>query len=94
LPFFSAYVILRKNCRVSRKAPRADMDFSSFSIPIALSISVNCFAKLQAMIEKLNLENILFLDIETVPVEVSHHLLDDEMKELWEHKTQYQRKDQ
>lgn len=46
------------------------------------------------MIEKLNLENILFLDIETVPVEADFNSLDDEMKQLWEHKTQYQRKDE
>lgn len=46
------------------------------------------------MIHKINLENILFLDIETVPVEENFHSLDDEMKELWEAKTQYQRKDE
>ncbi|HEX8563884.1 MAG TPA: 3'-5' exonuclease [Flavobacterium sp.] len=46
------------------------------------------------MIDKLNLENILFLDIETVPVEANFELLDEEMKQLWEHKTQYQRKDE
>lgn len=46
------------------------------------------------MIEKLNLENILFLDIETVPIESDFNLLDNEMKQLWEHKTQYQRKDE
>ncbi len=46
------------------------------------------------MIEKLNLENILFLDIETVPEQESYSLLDDEMKQLWEGKTQYQRKDE
>ena len=46
------------------------------------------------MIEKLNLENILFLDIETVPEQASYSLLDDEMKQLWEGKTQYQRKDE
>lgn len=46
------------------------------------------------MIEKLNLENILFLDIETVPIESDFNSLDDEMQNLWEHKTQYQRKDE
>jgi uncharacterized protein YprB with RNaseH-like and TPR domain len=46
------------------------------------------------MIEKLNLENILFLDIETVPFAENFHSLDDEMKELWEQKTQYQRRDE
>jgi uncharacterized protein YprB with RNaseH-like and TPR domain len=45
------------------------------------------------MIEKVNLNHILFLDIETVPEEEHFNSLDDEMKELWEHKTQYQRKD-
>lgn len=45
------------------------------------------------MIEKLALENILFLDIETVP-ELEHFKdLDKETKELFEQKTQYQRKD-
>lgn len=45
------------------------------------------------MIYKLNLENILFLDIETVP-EVEHFSDLDETKQvLWEHKSQYQRKD-
>lgn len=39
------------------------------------------------MIEKLNLNNILFLDIETVPETAEFGELDDEMKELWEHKT-------
>jgi uncharacterized protein YprB with RNaseH-like and TPR domain len=45
------------------------------------------------MIEKINLNNILFLDIETVPQEEHYNDLDDEMKELWQHKTQYQRKE-
>ena len=45
------------------------------------------------MIEKIRLDNILFLDIETVPEEENFHSLDDEMKQLWELKTQYQRKD-
>jgi len=45
------------------------------------------------MLYKLHLENILFLDIETVP-EVEHYKdLADTKKELWEHKSQYQRKD-
>ena len=46
------------------------------------------------MIEKLKLDNILFLDIETVPQEENFNLLDDEMKFLWESKTQYQRKEE
>jgi 3'-5' exonuclease len=45
------------------------------------------------MIEKINLNHILFLDIETVPEEAHFQSLDDEMKTLWEQKTQYQRKD-
>lgn len=46
------------------------------------------------MISKLNLENILFLDIETVP-EVQHFSdLKDDKQELWELKSQYQRKDE
>src|SRR3970040_980342 len=46
------------------------------------------------MIEKINLNNILFLDIETVPEVADFNSLDDEMKALWEHKTQYQRKEE
>jgi hypothetical protein len=46
------------------------------------------------MIEKINLNNILFLDIETVPQETSYLGMDEETKKLWEHKTQYQRKDE
>ena len=45
------------------------------------------------MIEKIRLDSILFLDIETVPQEEHFNSLDDEMKSLWEHKTQYQRKE-
>ena len=46
------------------------------------------------MISKLNLENILFLDIETVP-EVQHFSeLPKEKQELWDAKSQYQRKDE
>ena len=45
------------------------------------------------MIEKINLNNILFLDIETVPETEDFNALDDEMKLLYEQKTQYQRKD-
>ena len=45
------------------------------------------------MINKLNLENILFLDIETVP-EVQHFSeLDKVKQDLWELKSKYQRKD-
>ncbi len=46
------------------------------------------------MLQKLNLEHILFLDIETVPEKRSFDELDDEKKLLWEQKTQYQRKDE
>lgn len=45
------------------------------------------------MISKLNLENILFLDIETVPEEQHFNDLDHTKKALWEHKSQYQRKE-
>jgi hypothetical protein len=46
------------------------------------------------MISKLNLEHILFLDIETVPEFEQWSELDDDTKLLWETKTQYQRKDE
>ena len=45
------------------------------------------------MIEKIRLDNILFLDIETVPEQEHFNLLDEDMQHLWEHKTQYQRKE-
>lgn len=45
------------------------------------------------MISKLNLEHILFLDIETVPEQESFEVLDETKKALWELKSQYQRKD-
>jgi len=45
------------------------------------------------MIEKINLNNILFLDIETVPEQENYQVLDPEMQSLWEQKTLYQRKD-
>ena len=43
------------------------------------------------MIEKINLNNILFLDIETVPQYDSYLGMDEETKKLWENKT-HQRK--
>jgi len=46
------------------------------------------------MISKLNLENILFLDIETVPEQQNFSDLDRTKQELWEHKSKYQRKDE
>ena len=46
------------------------------------------------MITKLNLENILFLDIETVPENENFNELSDAKKELWALKTKYQRKEE
>lgn len=45
------------------------------------------------MINKLNLENILFLDIETVPEVQNFSELDETKQHLWDHKSQYQRKE-
>ena len=45
------------------------------------------------MSSKLNLENILFLDIETVPETQHFSDLDETKQALWEYKSQYQRKD-
>lgn len=45
------------------------------------------------MITKLNLENILFLDIETVPEVRDYKDLDKDKQELWEQKSKYQRHD-
>lgn len=46
------------------------------------------------MIDKIKLDNILFLDIETAPEEENFKLLDEEKQYLFETKTQYQRKDE
>lgn len=46
------------------------------------------------MIEKILLNNILFLDIETVPENENFNDLDEEMKSLWEQKTHYQRREE
>jgi uncharacterized protein YprB with RNaseH-like and TPR domain len=46
------------------------------------------------MLHKINLENILFLDIETVPQEKNFDQLDNTKQELWEQKSQYQRKEE
>ncbi len=46
------------------------------------------------MITKLNLENILFLDIETVPEERNFSDLDKTKQDLWEGKSKYQRKEE
>lgn len=45
------------------------------------------------MIKRLNLEHILFLDIETVPQHQHFNDLDATSKALWEQKSQYQRKE-
>lgn len=45
------------------------------------------------MLQKVNLEHIVFLDIETVPEYELYNELSDEKKELWESKTAYQRKE-
>jgi uncharacterized protein YprB with RNaseH-like and TPR domain len=45
------------------------------------------------MLKRINLEHILFLDIETVPQYPSFNDLDDTVKVLYEQKTRYQRKE-
>lgn len=45
------------------------------------------------MLEYLNPENILFLDIETVPEQPHFNDLSPALQELWDKKTQYQRKE-
>lgn len=45
-------------------------------------------------LKSLNLENILFLDIETVPEYASYDELSEEKAMLWEKKTRYKRKDE
>ena len=46
------------------------------------------------MLLKINLENILFLDIETVPEHENYTALSQEMQDLWDTKSKYQRKDE
>lgn len=46
------------------------------------------------MLQKIKTENILFLDIETVPQELNFNKLDPVIQELWSQKTQYQRKEE
>lgn len=46
------------------------------------------------MLSKINIENILFLDIETVPLQENFEDVDDTLKILWEKKTEYQRRDE
>jgi len=45
------------------------------------------------MLSNLELDSLLFFDIETVPVSSSYDALDEEMQELFDIKTAYQRKD-
>ncbi|GIM51479.1 3'-5' exonuclease [Capnocytophaga cynodegmi] len=45
------------------------------------------------MLNKINLEDILFLDIETVPLSEDYQELSQAEQELWEEKTNYQRKE-
>jgi 3'-5' exonuclease len=46
------------------------------------------------MPRKINIENILFLDIETVPLYENFDEVDDTAKLLWEKKTEYQRREE
>lgn len=46
------------------------------------------------MLDKIKLEHVLFLDIETVPQEEFFTQMDPEMQALWEQKTQYQRREE
>jgi len=46
------------------------------------------------MLEQYDLSNLMVLDIETVPQCSSYDQLPEHMKKLWDHKTQYQRKDE
>ncbi len=46
------------------------------------------------MLKRINLENILFLDIETVPQFENYNDLDETSALLWEQKTKYQRKEE
>ena len=46
------------------------------------------------MLEKIKLENILFLDIETVPEHADFNTLAENSKELWAQKTKYKRKEE
>ncbi|MDC8002424.1 3'-5' exonuclease [Aureisphaera galaxeae] len=45
------------------------------------------------MVKRIHLEHILFLDIETVPQHERYSELDETTQELWEKKTEYQRKE-
>lgn len=46
------------------------------------------------MLSKISLDNILFLDIETVPLFENFEEVDDTLKILWKKKTEYQRRDE
>ena len=46
------------------------------------------------MLNKINLEQLVFLDIETVPEHENFKALDEEMKTLWADKTAYKRKEE
>lgn len=46
------------------------------------------------MLQKLQLDQLLFLDIETVPQQARFGDMDPESQELWEQKTQFQRKEE
>jgi uncharacterized protein YprB with RNaseH-like and TPR domain len=46
------------------------------------------------MLEQYDLNNLMVLDIETVPQYSTYDKLPDNMKKLWDHKTQYQRKEE
>ncbi len=46
------------------------------------------------MLKRIKLENILFLDIETVPLYENFSDLDETAQQLWEQKTNYQRKEE
>lgn len=46
------------------------------------------------MLKRIKLENVLFLDIETVPLFADFSELDETAKQLWEQKTNYQRKEE
>ena len=46
------------------------------------------------MLEQYDLNNLMVLDIETVPQYSSYDQLPEHMQKLWDHKTQYQRKEE
>ena len=46
------------------------------------------------MLKRIKLENVLFLDIETVPLYENFSDLDETAQQLWEQKTNYQRKEE